>query len=128
MIRALRSFEVDLQHRLDADGFTDVTVAHTNVLRHLSSGGMRLKDLATDAAITKQGISQAARALQARDLVAIESDPDDRRAKRVIYTDRGRRLIACALGHIVEIEREWANALGVEGYQGLRSALEKLQD
>jgi len=126
MIRALRKFERELQVRLHADGYTDVTVAHTNVLRHLNPEGMRLIALAADAGMTKQGVSQAVRALQARDLVAVEPDPDDRRAKRVVYTPRGLMLIACAIAHITAIEREWSDGLGADRYQGLRQSLSDL--
>jgi len=128
MIRALRGFEEELQRRLYADGFQDVSVAQTNVLRHLNPEGMRLSELAADAGITKQGGSQAVKLLAARGLVAVESDESDRRAKRVVYTERGRALIACALAHIVVLEQEWSDRLGQDRFEALRSALVDLTD
>lgn len=126
MMRALRSFEVELQRRIHLDGYHDVSVAHTNVLRHLNPEGMRLIELATDAGMTKQAVSQAVRALQERDLVAIEPDPEDGRAKRVAYTRRGRELIECGIRHIAELEEQWSMELGERRYRALRKALLQL--
>lgn len=127
MVRALQAFENELQARLHADGFTDVTVAQTNVLRHLDPEGMSQNALARDANISKQAVSQALRALQKRALVEVQPDPEDARAKRVVYTDRGRALIQCALTHVVELENRWCEQLGEPAYHALRAALEGLQ-
>lgn len=126
MLWALRRFEAELQRRLHADGFDDVHVAHTNLLRHLDSEGMRLNALATDAGITKQAVGQSIRALEARDLVQVVPDPDDRRAKRVIYTDRGRALVASSIEHIRDIEATWSERLGQDVYLAMRDALAAL--
>jgi len=128
MVRALQAFENDLQAHLHAEGFGDVTVAQTNILRHLDPDGMSQQALAHDANVSKQAVSQALRALKARELVAVEPDPDDARARRVVYTDRGRALIAAALPHIVAIEGRWREALGDEGYEALRHGLERLPE
>lgn len=127
LVRVLQDFENTLQARLSGDGFADVTVAQTNVLRHLDSDGMNQNALARDANISKQAVSQAVRALRARGLVDVEPDPADARAKRVVYTDRGRRLIEKAVGHIMELEADWRERLGDTRYWALRDALERLQ-
>jgi len=126
LLRVLRRFEHALQERLHQDGFDDVTVAQTNVLRHLDSGGMRQSELAHDAGISKQAASQAVRALQQRDLVAVQRDPSDARARRVVYTERGQALIASAISHIRELEAEWEAELGEAEYERLRELLRRL--
>jgi DNA-binding MarR family transcriptional regulator len=123
ILAALRSFETTLQQRLHDDGFDDVSISQTNLLRHLNSDGMKLHQLAHDAGMSKQGVSQGVRTLQARDLVAVEPDPHDRRAKRVVYTDRGRALIACAIKHVIELEQDWQQHLGLDGYSAVRQQL-----
>jgi len=128
MVRALQAFENQLQACLHADGFSDVTVAQTNVLRHLDPEGMSQRALAQDANVSKQAISQAVRALQARHLVEVTPDPEDARAKRVVYTERGRALIASALPHVLELERRWQEHLGADGYHALRLGLAQLPD
>jgi DNA-binding MarR family transcriptional regulator len=127
LVRVLQGFETELQARLHADGFTDVTVAQTNVLRHLNPDGMNQSALARDANLSKQAISQAIRALRARDLVAVEPDPSDQRAKRVVYTDRGRALIQCAVVHVLALEQDWQGRLGQDAYHAFRNALAALQ-
>jgi DNA-binding MarR family transcriptional regulator len=123
MVVALRRFEEQLLQRLHADGFTDVTVAQTNLLRHLDNEGMRLTDLADDAGVSKQAVSQAVRGLVARDLVVVVPDPDDGRARRVEYTARGLDLIAHAVRHVVALERAWEQQLGADTYRALREGL-----
>lgn len=127
MVRALQRFENDLQATLHARGFADVTVAQTNVIRHLDDEGMSQNALARDANVSKQAISQAVRALQQRGLVEVVPDPDDARAKRVVYTQRGRELVRVAVEHIAALERSWREQLGEEGYATLRSSLQALQ-
>lgn len=126
MLSALRRFEHELQDKLYKDGFEDVSVAHSNVLRHLNPEGMRLAELAADAGITKQGASQAVRALEQRDLVTVEADPSDRRAKRVVYTERGRSMIRRSIRHIAAIENRWRRELGEREFENLRDVLRKL--
>lgn len=126
MVRALQTFENELQARLADDGFADVTVAQTNILRHLDADGMSQRDLARDANVSKQAISQAVRTLSARGLIRVEPDPDDARAKRVVYTERGRSLIAHALPHILAIEQRWREHLGAEVYEAMRAGLARL--
>lgn len=126
LIAALRSFEEDLQARLVADGWTDVSVAHTNTLRHLDPEGMQMHALARDAGVTKQAVTQSVRTLVERGLVEVVPDPDDGRARRVVYTERGRRLVRAAIGHIRAIEAAWAQTLGEDGYRGLRAGLARL--
>lgn len=126
LISALRAFEADLQERLHADGYHDVSVAQTNVLRHLDLEGMRMNDFARDAGITKQAISQAVKALVARDLVRVEPDPDDGRARRVMYTERGLAMIHRAREHVLLLETAWAERLGHDRYVQLRQMLSEL--
>lgn len=128
LIAALRSFEHDLLERLHADGYTDVSLAQTNTLRHLDAEGMRMVDFAHDAGVTKQAISQMVRSLTAADLVRVEPDPDDGRARRVVYTDRGRAFIARAVVHVGALEARWADALGPEAYERLRDDLGRLAE
>lgn len=126
MLWALRRFEADLGQRLVDDGWVDVTVAHTNLLRHLNPEGMRLSELAADAGVTKQAAGQGVKPLVARGLVELAPDPDDGRARRVLYTDRGRALIQCAIRHLHAIEAEAVELLGDEGYAALQAGLSRL--
>ena len=126
MILALRRFEQELQRRIHEEGFADISVAHMNVLRHVDAAGIRLGDLARDAGMTKQGASQAVQSLIERDLVAVEPDPHDRRSKRVVYTARGREVIACGIAHVMAIEQEWSEQLGERRYRSLRKSLVEL--
>lgn len=126
MMRALRVFEEDLQAHLAEHGFADVTLGQTNLLRHLDASGMRLGELAVDAGVTKQAVTVGVRGLVARDLVELVPDPEDGRARRVVYTNRGQRLIAAAVTQVVSTEARWREQLGEDGYNALRRTLSTL--
>lgn len=55
-------------------------------------------------------------------------DPEDRRARRITITDRGRALIPVIRGVVAETEREWARALGKERFAQLRELLLELNE
>jgi DNA-binding MarR family transcriptional regulator len=126
LIAALRAFEHALLERLHADGYDDVTLAQTNALRHLDNDGMRMVDFARDAGVTKQAISQMVKSLTAAGLVTVEPDPDDRRARRVVYTERGRAMIARAVVHVIALEQAWQAEIGEEAYLRMRASLARL--
>jgi DNA-binding MarR family transcriptional regulator len=53
-------------------------------------------------------------------------DPDDRRARRIALTDRGKSLVPVIREAVSEVEREWAAALGAERFAQLRELLVEL--
>ncbi len=55
-------------------------------------------------------------------------DPEDRRAKLVRVTDRGREAYAIAREVIAEIDREWTARLGTSKMRQLRELLQELND
>lgn len=123
LIKAFRHFETEVLVRLEEAGISDITMSHLNVLRHLDPGGLRLSELASEAGLTKQAIGKIANDLAAKGYLAIETDADDARAKRVIYTDEGHRLVQTAVDIIRQMEDEYAMLLGEGGYQTLRELL-----
>lgn len=60
------------------------------------------------------------------DVDARRADPEDRRAKLVVYTERGLQGYRAGRRTIAQMEREFAALLGDEDYGRLRSGLERL--
>lgn len=77
-----------------AQGFPDLRPAHSAVLRHIDPAGSRVVQLAERAGMTKQSMAYLTDSLTKLGYVAIGPDPDDRRAKRVALTTRGRGAVA----------------------------------
>lgn len=115
-----------IEHGLIARGYTDMRPAFFEVFRYLKPDGSRSTDLAEQAQMTKQSMGYLIDHLETLGYVERIADPDDRRAKLVRPTDRGRAVEQDARQIIHEVEQEWADLLGGEQMTLLRHTLETL--
>lgn len=120
------SFERESLRRLHARGYTGLTSAQKQVIVHLPLAGARLTDLAARAGVTKQAMMRLVDGLEAQGYVERAGDPDDRRAKGVRLTRRGRRLIESGLEVVRELEEEYVRILGATRLARLRGDLAEL--
>ncbi len=58
--------------------------------------------------------------------VSRRADPDDRRAKRIVLTRRGRAAVTAAQRAIADLEAELAALLGSERLAAIRETLEQI--
>ncbi len=124
--RTFGLFERRLHDGLHAAGMTEIRPTHHAVLRHLDVGGTRASELARLSGLTRQALTQIIDDLEALGYVARRPDPADRRAKLVVYTDRGLEGYRAGRRVIAEMERDFAAHLGDDAYRRLRSGLERL--
>jgi len=108
---------------LRAHGFDDIDGPQLSVLLWPGPDGLRPSDLAARMRVTKQALNYLLRDLEQNGYLERHPDPDDRRARRIALTDRGRELVPVLRGAVVEIEREWAAALGEQRFTQLRELL-----
>lgn len=102
--QAYQSADHTISDQLRKRGF-DVTRAHSAVLANIDiHGGTRATRLAERASVTKQAIGQVVDDLEQKGLVTRSVDLNDRRARLIRLTAKGRRLIAAAQELIQEIE------------------------
>jgi DNA-binding MarR family transcriptional regulator len=99
---------------------------HNHVLRHLDLDGTRASVIAERSGLTRQAITQIVDELEAAGVVTREPDPQDGRAKRIVYTPAGRAAFGESRARIAAIERAWREQLGTERWQALRAALLEL--
>jgi DNA-binding MarR family transcriptional regulator len=119
-----------LGHRIvdgiNAAGFPQ-RPAHSAVMAHMDiEGGTRLTALASRANITPQAVGELVDDLERLGYVVRRPDPDDRRAKRIILTDRGRDCVAAAFETIADLEAELDRALGSEAVDTLHGMLNRI--
>ncbi len=98
--------------------------AHSPVLRFLPREGGRVADLARATGLAKQSVTYVVEDLIALGYLRTEPDPQDGRARRLIYTERGHQLLDCLLLASQEAENALATSLGPERLQLLRDTLE----
>ena len=87
--------------------------AHSAVMAHIDiEGGTRLTTIAARANITPQAVGELVDDLERLGYVVRQPDPDDRRAKRIVLTDRGLESVAAAFEVIGALETELEDLLG----------------
>ncbi len=103
--------------------------AHSAVFAHIDiEGGTRLTTLAARANVTPQALGELVDDLERLGDVVREPDPSDRRAKRVVLTDRGRACVSAALSTIADLELELENVLGEDRLAELHETLARIVD
>lgn len=105
---------------------TDLRPTHNAVLRFLDVEGTRASTLAQRAGLTRQALTQIVDDLEGLGYVTRRSDREDRRAKLVVYTERGRAAFAASRQIIEGLERDYAARVGEEDYEALRRSLREL--
>jgi DNA-binding MarR family transcriptional regulator len=111
-----------------------VSAAHIHITRHLSLQGSRLIDLADSAGMTKQAMGDLVTQCEAWGLITRQADPQDARAKRIVFTDTGLAWLRAFEQAVAQAEREFKQeigadvatvvSLGLEAYAGAYSDLE----
>jgi DNA-binding MarR family transcriptional regulator len=102
--------------------------SHTSLLPHIALEGTRITDLAEKLGITKQAVSQLIDELESFGVVTRVPDPEDARARRVIFTERGRAGLFEGLAVLFELEQELATWIGDARMKQLRAALLRIHD
>jgi DNA-binding MarR family transcriptional regulator len=97
--------------------------SHTSLLPHIALEGTRITDLAQSLGITKQAVSQLVDDLEQLGVLARTTDPDDARARRVVFTERGRQGLLEGLQVLQDLEAELGRHIGKGRMEGLREAL-----
>jgi len=97
--------------------------SHTSLLPHVDLDGTRITDLAERLGVSKQAASQLVDDLEGLGILARAPDPDDARARRVVFTALGRQGLLEGLELLRDMERELSNAIGDESMRELRKSL-----
>jgi DNA-binding MarR family transcriptional regulator len=102
--------------------------AHVALFPHIALDGTRVSDLSQRLGISKQAVSQLVDDLEAWGIVIRAPDPDDARARRVTWTERGRQGLLDGLTHLGKLEVELEGVIGRERMAALHADLARLED
>ncbi|MCC7417281.1 MAG: MarR family transcriptional regulator [Acidobacteria bacterium] len=108
---------------LNAAGFEELRVPHMAVLQFPGPDGVRPGLLAERAGMSKQAMNQLLRRLEGLGYLARSDAPDQRRARIVRLTRRGRAAYAKIHEVLRDIEREWKAELGPRHFARLKALL-----
>ena len=110
-----------------------VSAAHIHITRHLSLQGSRLSELAESAGMSKQAMGDLVTQCEAWGLVQRTPDPQDARARRIVFTEAGLAWLRAFEQAVAQTEAEFKQevgadvatvvSLGLEAYAGAYSDL-----
>ncbi|WP_020671511.1 MarR family winged helix-turn-helix transcriptional regulator [Amycolatopsis nigrescens] len=100
--------------------------AHATVLVNMEREGIRLTRLAEKAVMTPQAMGELVDDLERLGYLRRVPDPSDRRAKLIVFTERGHSALEAASDAIAEIERRLVRLLGRGGYDELHATLNRI--
>jgi DNA-binding MarR family transcriptional regulator len=123
LLRAYYWMDESLQNGLIQAGFQPRTRTQTMILINISNGITRAAELARVLGVSRQAIQQQINELERDDLVTQIPDPEDRRANRIVFSERGSELISAALASLRQAEQALAMRLGYDAVRHLRNAL-----
>ncbi|MEN9711865.1 MAG: hypothetical protein RLY90_126 [Pseudomonadota bacterium] len=113
-----------------------ISAAHVHITRHLSLQGSRLSELALSAGMTKQAMGDLVTQCEAWGLVERQNDPQDARAKRIVFTPTGLAWLRAFEQAVAQTEAEFRQEvgkdvatvihLGLEAYAGAYTVLKSL--
>lgn len=121
---------IDGLHRhLAAAGYDDLRPAHVlNVFRFMDCDGTRPTLLARRAGITPQAMSELVGHLEQRGYIRRVPDPEDRRGRVVVYTERGTRAAEVGEAFFADLETHWGAIAGPDRVHAITAALADIVD
>lgn len=126
---ARRSLQDDMVAEGRARGFPQLRLAHNAVFSTLSNPeGERSSDLASRARITKQAMGEVIRELVDLGVLEMTPDPEDRRAKLVTYTKKGREFAKGGFGHILDVEQALVDLVGRAEYESAIAVMGRIDE
>jgi DNA-binding MarR family transcriptional regulator len=127
-VRLLFGLQSELFHRSAEEGFDDLRPRHGAVTAYLDEDGLRQIELTRLTGRNKQTVATIVDELEELGYVTRVPDPADRRAKVIVPTERGRRLMRVSDQIVADLEREYAEAVGEKAYEQFVSTLKSLVD
>jgi DNA-binding MarR family transcriptional regulator len=124
--QVLVGFQGEMFDSLARQGHPDIRAPHGAVMAYLDPEGTRATDLARLTGRHKQVITTLVDELAELGYVERHPDPEDRRAKLVVPTERGLDEMKRADAIARNIERRIARRMGRENLEGLKRALHEI--
>lgn len=118
-----RLFEEGILSIVNEKGFPKLRMAHMAVPRNMDLGGTRVTTLASRASMTKQSMADLVVQCERMGLVSRRRDKSDRRAKMIVFTPKGRRLIEVIRQAIATMEQDMRSHMGTALQKQVRIGL-----
>lgn len=123
LLKAARLYDAAARERANVPGRGRPKPSHLRLFPHIPWEGIRLTALAECVGATKQNVKHAVDELVQLGVLTRVDDPDDGRAKRVVFTALGRRAMLRGLGVLGAMEDDLEDAIGKRRLRDLKRTL-----
>ena len=111
------------------DGWSDITSDHLKLISLLAAGGkFSNNDLAKQAGVTKQAMSQMVTLLEKRGVLNVEQNPKDSRAKLISLSDYGFEFLAYLGLSTDKLMKEYTEIIGEDKMKTITEISRELGD
>ncbi len=128
LVRAANAAQQESIAALQRLGYDDVRMADNALFIHLEARGTRIVELARRARMSKQGMGQLVRSAERRGYVRREPDPNDGRAQRILWTDKGLAMLEQGLPELEKLSTQLQTALGEAQFAQFEDLLAQVAD
>lgn len=127
LLDAVYWFDESLQLHHKAAGYPAMSRTKSLILLTIAQGLERPPQIADKLGLTRQGVHLALKELAAEGLISMEDDPNDRRAKRVFFSEDDKReeMRVFATEALRRIERVLSERVGEEQFETFRQVLQR---
>ncbi|MGC8535459.1 MAG: MarR family winged helix-turn-helix transcriptional regulator [Rhizomicrobium sp.] len=122
LLEAFYWFDEGLQNYLRQQGWSEVTRPQSMIMVNVVMGVTKPSEIARRLGISRQAVHATIEQMVAMDLLTLEHDPTDRRAKVIGISKRGRRRRQDAQTAMKHLTRELARRIGSQNIQNLTAA------
>jgi DNA-binding MarR family transcriptional regulator len=123
LLKASDVLNGELLRRLEADDWPSISPNQSLVFAYLSPAGTTASELSRRVGITRQSMHKLLEGLLMEKLIQLRAHPDDGRSSLVVLSVRGHRLMAAAQRHLVGIEQEIEDRIGLTQLTQLRQLM-----
>jgi len=123
LFRAFEWFDEGLQRSLKASGWAPVTRPESMVILHVLAGERRPADIARSLRLSRQAVHTTIGSLVDAGFFALVPDPDDRRVKAVVLTEKGQAMKRDADRIVEQLATMLEERIGNRQVAALRGAL-----
>lgn len=106
--------ETCLQQLAALDGYGDLPRPLVQLFAHIGREPVRLSELARLLGTSRQWVLRLAHQGREMGMLILDTDPGDKRAMTVAFSDAGWRVVRLAVARMAEIEDELARRIGRE--------------
>lgn len=120
---ALRRFDERVLRLVREAGYKEDRLIFHTVIRYLDIKGTRLTELARRANMTKQAMSELVDQVRKFGVVKQQPDPTDRRARLIVFTTAGLKMLEANRRAIRKAESDMQKEIGIRRMALLQKAL-----